>query len=160
MSGEIDAPVVTERQRSLVENAQKQLPEASEAFSISSKSTSDSFTISECERSRFSCVSIGEVSRCPGSLEVSDQLGDLMRVLKFSAIDLGHQIRIAKENLRSRLNDTCLARARRTQEEQRANRLTGRRQSGEVNLVEPGNPPHSTLCPTMRRQLIFKVLRL
>src|SRR5262245_26144569 len=51
----------------------------------------------------------------------TDQLCDLMRVLKLGTVDLDHRVGIAEKNFGCCLDDTCLSRTRWTQKQHRAN---------------------------------------
>ena len=62
---EVDAAIVAQGQGRLVENPEQQLPQAIGRLLDLVEQHSESFMSSVCIRSRFSCVSIGEVSRWP-----------------------------------------------------------------------------------------------
>src|SRR5262245_17448754 len=66
----------------------------------------------------------------------ADQLGDLMRVLKFAAIDLNHRVSITEKRFRRCLNDTCLPGAGGPQEQHGPNRASYRIHPCQEDLIE------------------------
>ena len=66
----------------------------------------------------------------------TDQLRDLVAVLKFRTINLDHRARVAHQRFRGGLYRSRLTRSSWTQKEEIANRASGRGKSGEVHLVD------------------------
>src|SRR5260370_2879600 len=65
-----------------------------------------------------------------------DSLGDLMGMLNLRAVHFNHGPRVPKQNLSGGLNDTCLSRARRPQQQEIPHRAAWRVQAGAENLIQ------------------------
>ncbi len=72
-------------------------------------------------------------------------------MLKFSAVDLGHQIRIVKENLRSGFDDARFSGPGRSKKKQRPDRPTGVRQPRQIDLIKTCNPAKSAFLTDNQR---------
>ncbi len=112
---------------------------ASEAFSISSNNRIESFNFSVCHSVQcFLAHSCG----CPMS-QVSrrrvNQLRDLVRVLKFGAVNLDTGLGIAKQRLGHGFYHPRLARSRRSKKQKVPDRAAGRIQSSQEHLVNFGD---------------------
>ena len=127
----IHAPVVAQGQRRLIENAQQQLPQRVARLLDLVEKQQRQLQLLRVElvqrllRQQRMRLSMSQISR-----RRSDQLGDLMAVLKLRAIDLDASACIAKQRLRHGLHDARLAAARRSQKQQIAHRSPRRIQSG------------------------------
>ena len=128
------------RERGLVKNAQQQLPQRVRSF----------LDFVEQQDRELQLLGVPLVQRFLGEQrmrlamsEVSrrraDQLGDLVRVLKFGAVDLDARLGIAEQRLGHRLHDARLARSGRPQKQQVADRAAGRIQPGEKHLINFGD---------------------
>src|SRR5262245_10651192 len=65
----------------------------------------------------------------------ADQFGYLVRMLKLGAIDLDHRVRVAEQDFGGGLDRPRLARAGRSEEEQRAQRLVRHSHLCKIDLV-------------------------
>ena len=66
----------------------------------------------------------------------TDQLGNLVAVLKFRAVDLDDRARITHQGLGGRLDDAGLAGSSGPQEEEVADRTARRRHSRQIHLID------------------------
>ena len=116
-AGKIDAAVVAERQCSLVQNSEQQLPQGVGSlldFVEEQDRELQFFRVPLVERflrQQRMRLTVAEVSR-----RRADELGNLVRVLELGAIDLDAGARIAKERLGHGFHNPRFARARRPQE--------------------------------------------
>src|ERR1700741_2434566 len=87
------------------------------------------------------------------------QFGDLMRMLKLSAINLDNRIRVVKENFGRRFNHSCFAGSGRTEKEQRAERTISLVESGEKKLKETAHTAHGiVLTDDARGKILVELL--
>src|SRR5580765_7951655 len=77
----------------------------------------------------------------------TNQLRDLVRVLKLRAIHLNDRASIAKQNLGSRFHDACFAGTSRAKKEQVAYGSSGSVQTCTEHLVEIDESLHALLLP-------------
>src|SRR5262249_55178568 len=82
-------------------------------------------------RQQRRCLAMAQVSRGR-----ADQLGNLVRVLKLSAVDLDHRVWVVKKYFRRRFDDPRLARTGRTKKQKRANGPARRVHVGKEGLIE------------------------
>ena len=66
----------------------------------------------------------------------TDQLGDLVAMLKFRAVDFDHRARIAHQAFRGGFDEPRLAGTSGTQEQKISNRSSGIGHSGQVRLID------------------------
>src|SRR6202041_3034170 len=128
---QIHSPVVAQRQSSLVQNPQQQLPQGIRSLLDLVKQQERNLQLLGVvlregflrdQRMRFA---VPQISR-----RRPNQFRDFVRVLKFRAIHLDHRARISKQTLGGSFDDARLARARRPQEQQIPYRTPRRVQPG------------------------------
>jgi len=135
--GEIHLTVITQGQRGLVQHSQQQLPQRiAGLFDLVEEQETELQLVGMAGRQGFlrnqrMCLSMPQISRGR-----ADQLGNLMRMLKFRAINLDHRTGFAKENLGSRFHNARLSRAGWPEKQKIPYRAAGRVQSGAKDLVE------------------------
>src|SRR2546428_5930395 len=72
-------------------------------------------------------------------------------MLKLRAIDLCDQVGVAKKDLGGGLDDPRLARTCRSEEEERPDRAARMRQARQINLIQAGDAPQSSILSDDQR---------
>src|ERR1700693_1519988 len=91
----------------------------------------------------------------------SDQLRDLMAMLKFSAIDLDYRLSVLQQALGGRLYHASLSGARRTQEQKVSDWPAGGGQASQMRLICRYNLVNSfVLSDNESAELLLQILRL
>ena len=122
----IDAAVIAERQRGLVENAEQQLPERVRGFFDLVKEQDRELEllgvplVERFLRQQGMSLAMAEVSR-----RRADQLGNFVGVLELGAIDLDAGFGVAEERLGDGLDDARLSGAGRPEEQEVADWASG-----------------------------------
>ena len=135
--GKIHATVVAQGQRSLVQDAQQQLPQGVGGL----------FDFVEQQEAQLNLVGVifGQLFLGNQRMRLAvpqiawgraDQLGDFVRVLELGAVHLDHRAGVAKQDLRRGFHHARLPRAGGTEKEQVAHRAAGRVQPGAEDLIE------------------------
>jgi hypothetical protein len=145
-AGEIDAAVVAQRQRGLVEDSQKQLPERVRGFLdlVEEHQTQLGHlgvrAVEVLLRQHRRSLTVPEVTR-----RRTDQFRDFVRMLKLRAIDLCDQVGVTKKDLGGGLDDSRLARTCRPKKEQRPDRAARVSQARQEDLIQAGDASHSAI---------------
>src|SRR5262249_45920467 len=151
-AGEIDAAVVTQRQRGFVEDAEQQLPERVGGLFDLVEEHQAQFghlgvrAIEVLLRQHRRSLTVSEVAR-----RRTDQFRYLVRMLKLCAIDLCDQVGVAKEDLGGGLDYPRLARTRRPEEEQCSDRAARMSQARQKDLIQAGDASYSAILSDDQR---------
>src|SRR5579859_954213 len=134
---QVDAPVVAQSQRGLVENAQKQLPQRIRRFLDfveKQKRQLDFFRV--ILRERFLCNQRMRFAMPQVSRRRANQFRDFVRMLEFRAIHFDHRARVAENHFRRSLHHARFARTCRSQKQQVSHRTPRRVQSRPEDLIQ------------------------
>ena len=138
--GEIDAAVVAEGERGFIQNPEQELPQGVTGF----------LDLVKEQQRELEPVGVPLIQRLLGEQGVgfavaeiawgrADEFGDLMRVLKFGAVDLDDGARISEERLGDGFDDAGFARTSWPKKEEIANRTSRSVQARQKHLVDLGN---------------------
>jgi hypothetical protein len=144
----VDPAVISQRQRALVENSEQQLPEGVVGLL-------DLIEENETHLQLVGVVLFDRLLRQQrGRLVVpqitrgrSDQLGDLVAVLKLRAIDLNERARVPEQDLGRSLYHAGFSRSRRSKEQQISDRPSGHRHARQVDLIHVHDAPDRAILP-------------
>ena len=146
--GEIDAAVVTEGERGLVEDAEQELPQGvGGLLDFVEEQQAELHAVGVIAGERF----LGDERMRFAMAEIAgrrtDELGDLVRMLEFGAIHLDHRVRVTEEDFRGRFHHSRFPRAGGAEKKKIADRAAGRGEAGFVELEEIGDRGDGFLLP-------------
>ena len=136
----IHAPIVPQRKRSFVQNSQQQLPQrVAGLLDLVEKQNRKLQLLREPLVQRFLRQQRMRLAMTQISRRRTDQLRNLMRVLKLGAIDLDAGMRVAEQRLRHGFHHARLPRARWPKKKQVAHRTPRGVQPRQKHLVNLGD---------------------
>ena len=156
----VHAAVVAECQRRLVQNPKQELPERVRGFFDLIKQHQGQLQIVAMHaikiflRQHRRGLAVTKISR-----RRTNELGNLMRVLEFGAVNLHDGVYIGKEHFGGRLNYARLAGTGRAKEQHRPDWAIRWIHAGQKNLVEAAHAPDGTLLTNNAcSQAFFEIL--
>ncbi len=143
---QIDAAIVAQSQRRLVENAQQQLPQGVRGLLDLVEQQDRELQllgvplVERFLRQQRMSLTMAEIAR-----RRANQLGDLVRVLELRAVNLDASMGVTEKRLGHGFHHTRLAGAGRPQKQKISHRPTRRIQPGEKHLIDLGDLFHGRI---------------